>query len=417
MMNIGIVVPADGYLQALKDACERHGAVLIFDEVKCGGTIAYGGAAERFGVVPHLAAWAKAIGGGATTGAFGGDACDHGARHEGRGPAGHVQRQPAVVGGGPRGAHPGADARRVRPPRQARHDARRRVQPGDRRQRHPGAHGRPRREGLRLVPGRAAHELPGLPGDDPRDLLGLVPVDGQPGHLHDARRRGAVDDLGAAHRGRHPDLRRRVRRVLPGARAASARPAVHRRWARCTATPTRPRRSRARSSRTRATASRARSRSTARPRGEELTRGPARRSRPRASAARRRCGCGAEVLAPATISTDHPSSMAFVPGAPDEGRGAVRPDRGRIVDDRRRLDRRRRRDLGGEPGAALARRPRRFPGRGGRGVRERRLRGQPVGARRCPCHGVRGVSEAVRPAGGRSPSPTACTRRSSPPPA
>ena len=74
MMNIGIVVPHDGYLQALKDACERHGAVLIFDEVKCGGTIAYGGAAERFGVVPHLAAWAKAIGGGATTGAFGGDA-------------------------------------------------------------------------------------------------------------------------------------------------------------------------------------------------------------------------------------------------------------------------------------------------------------------------------------------------------
>ena len=74
MMNIGIVVPEDGYLQALKDSCERHGAVLIFDEVKCGGTIAYGGAAERYGVVPHLAAWAKAIGGGSTIGAFGGDA-------------------------------------------------------------------------------------------------------------------------------------------------------------------------------------------------------------------------------------------------------------------------------------------------------------------------------------------------------
>jgi glutamate-1-semialdehyde 2,1-aminomutase len=74
MMNVGIIVPDPGYLQALKDACERHGAVLIFDEVKCGGTIAYGGAAERFGVVPHLAAWAKAIGGGSTIGAFGGDA-------------------------------------------------------------------------------------------------------------------------------------------------------------------------------------------------------------------------------------------------------------------------------------------------------------------------------------------------------
>jgi glutamate-1-semialdehyde 2,1-aminomutase len=74
MMNIGIVEPQPGYLQALRDACERHGAVLIYDEVKCGGTIAYGGTTERYGVRPHLAAYAKAIGGGATIGAFGGEA-------------------------------------------------------------------------------------------------------------------------------------------------------------------------------------------------------------------------------------------------------------------------------------------------------------------------------------------------------
>jgi glutamate-1-semialdehyde 2,1-aminomutase len=74
MMNIGLVVPQPGYLQALRDACEKHGAVLIFDEVKCGGTIAYGGTPERFGVKPHLAAYAKAVGGGATIGAFGGEA-------------------------------------------------------------------------------------------------------------------------------------------------------------------------------------------------------------------------------------------------------------------------------------------------------------------------------------------------------
>jgi glutamate-1-semialdehyde 2,1-aminomutase len=73
MMNIGIVEPEPGYLQALRDTCERHGAVLIYDEVKCGGTIAYGGTAERYGVRPHLAAFAKAIGGGATIGAFGGE--------------------------------------------------------------------------------------------------------------------------------------------------------------------------------------------------------------------------------------------------------------------------------------------------------------------------------------------------------
>lgn len=74
MMNIGIVVPQPGYLQGLRDLCDQYGVILIFDEVKCGGTIAYGGATDRFGVRPHLAAWAKAIGGGATIGAFGGEA-------------------------------------------------------------------------------------------------------------------------------------------------------------------------------------------------------------------------------------------------------------------------------------------------------------------------------------------------------
>ena len=73
MMNIGIVLPKPGYLQALRDICDRHGVVLIFDEVKCGGTIAYGGSIERFGVRPHLATYAKALGGGTTTGAFGGE--------------------------------------------------------------------------------------------------------------------------------------------------------------------------------------------------------------------------------------------------------------------------------------------------------------------------------------------------------
>jgi glutamate-1-semialdehyde 2,1-aminomutase len=74
MMNVGIVPPKPGYLQALRDACERNGSVLIYDEVKCGGTIAYGGTIERYGVRPHLAAYAKAVGGGATIGAFGGEA-------------------------------------------------------------------------------------------------------------------------------------------------------------------------------------------------------------------------------------------------------------------------------------------------------------------------------------------------------
>ncbi|HYY07796.1 MAG TPA: aminotransferase class III-fold pyridoxal phosphate-dependent enzyme, partial [Actinomycetota bacterium] len=74
MMNVGIIEPQPGYLQALRDACDKHGVVLIFDEVKCGGTIAYGGTMERYGVKPHLSAFAKAVGGGATIGAFGGEA-------------------------------------------------------------------------------------------------------------------------------------------------------------------------------------------------------------------------------------------------------------------------------------------------------------------------------------------------------
>jgi glutamate-1-semialdehyde 2,1-aminomutase len=74
MMNIGIVLPRNGYLQAVKDLCAKHGVVLIFDEVKSGGTVSAGGAIERFGVKPDLACFAKAVGGGAALGAFGGRA-------------------------------------------------------------------------------------------------------------------------------------------------------------------------------------------------------------------------------------------------------------------------------------------------------------------------------------------------------
>jgi glutamate-1-semialdehyde 2,1-aminomutase len=74
MMNVGLIPPKPGYLEALRETCEANGAALIYDEVKCGGTIAYGGTTERYGVRPHLAAYAKAVGGGATIGAFGGEA-------------------------------------------------------------------------------------------------------------------------------------------------------------------------------------------------------------------------------------------------------------------------------------------------------------------------------------------------------
>jgi glutamate-1-semialdehyde 2,1-aminomutase len=72
MMNVGIVLPDAGYLAAIKDIAHRHGALLIFDEVKTGATISPGGATERFGVTPDLVALAKAIGGGLPCGAVGG---------------------------------------------------------------------------------------------------------------------------------------------------------------------------------------------------------------------------------------------------------------------------------------------------------------------------------------------------------
>jgi glutamate-1-semialdehyde 2,1-aminomutase len=74
MMNVGIVLPDPGYLAGLRDIAHRHGALLIFDEVKTGITIAAGGATERFGVTPDLVALAKAIGGGLPCGAVGGTA-------------------------------------------------------------------------------------------------------------------------------------------------------------------------------------------------------------------------------------------------------------------------------------------------------------------------------------------------------
>ena len=72
MMNVGIVLPDVGYLDQVKDLAHRHGALLIFDEVKTGVTIAPGGATERFNVTPDLVALAKAIGGGLPCGAVGG---------------------------------------------------------------------------------------------------------------------------------------------------------------------------------------------------------------------------------------------------------------------------------------------------------------------------------------------------------
>ena len=72
--NIGVVPPRDGFLPALRDACTRHGALLIFDEVISGFRVGPGGAQELFGVRPDLTVLGKIIGGGLPVGAYGGRA-------------------------------------------------------------------------------------------------------------------------------------------------------------------------------------------------------------------------------------------------------------------------------------------------------------------------------------------------------
>jgi glutamate-1-semialdehyde 2,1-aminomutase len=72
MMNLGVVLPEPGYLEAVRELTTRHGIVLIFDEVKTGLTIAAGGAVEHFGVVPDMVTVAKTLGAGLPSGAIGG---------------------------------------------------------------------------------------------------------------------------------------------------------------------------------------------------------------------------------------------------------------------------------------------------------------------------------------------------------
>lgn len=70
--NMGLVPPAPGFLQGLRDLTAAAGALLIFDEVITGFRVARGGAQERFGVTPDLTTLGKIIGGGLPVGAYGG---------------------------------------------------------------------------------------------------------------------------------------------------------------------------------------------------------------------------------------------------------------------------------------------------------------------------------------------------------
>src|ERR671911_358960 len=72
MMNAGVIPPEEGYLEGVREIVHDHGALLAFDEVKCGVTTAYGGASGYLGIRPDMVCLAKAIGGGVPCGAIGG---------------------------------------------------------------------------------------------------------------------------------------------------------------------------------------------------------------------------------------------------------------------------------------------------------------------------------------------------------
>ena len=113
--NMGLVPPEPGFLAGLRELCDRHGALLVFDEVMTGFRVGWGGAQELFGVRPDLTTLGKVIGGGLPVGAYGGrrDLMEQVA------PAGEVYQAGHAVGqsaGGGRRAggagHPGGRRRR-----------------------------------------------------------------------------------------------------------------------------------------------------------------------------------------------------------------------------------------------------------------------------------------------------------------
>jgi glutamate-1-semialdehyde 2,1-aminomutase len=71
MMNVGLCMPEPGFLEGLRKLCDENGALLIFDEVKTGAKLCWGGASEYFSVKPDMICLAKSIGGGFPLAAFG----------------------------------------------------------------------------------------------------------------------------------------------------------------------------------------------------------------------------------------------------------------------------------------------------------------------------------------------------------
>lgn len=102
MGNMGVILPGEGFLEDVRDLCEKYGVLLIFDEVITGFRVAYGGAQQLYGVRPDLTCLGKIMGGGFPIGAFGGrrDIMEHLAPLGGVYQAGTLSGNPIAVRAG-----------------------------------------------------------------------------------------------------------------------------------------------------------------------------------------------------------------------------------------------------------------------------------------------------------------------------
>lgn len=100
--NMGCVLPQPGYLEAMRELCTRHGALLIFDEVMTGFRLSLGGAQQIYGIRPDLTTLGKIIGGGLPIAAYGGraDVMRHVAPSGGVYQAGTLSGNPCAVAAG-----------------------------------------------------------------------------------------------------------------------------------------------------------------------------------------------------------------------------------------------------------------------------------------------------------------------------
>ena len=226
MMNLGVVLPEPGYLEAVRELTTRLGVLLIFDEVKTGLCVAAGGATERFGVTPDLITLAKALGGGLSSGAIGGtEAAFEVVESGGVYQVGTFNGNPLAMAAARTSLHEVLTPEALRPPRAARGPAAPGLRRRDREARAARVRRRDRRQGLRHVLARADRRLRVLQGPPGRRAdRSRVALQHEPRDLHDARPRGGVDADGRAHARGLRHVRRRLRRARLGSDCLS-RPA------------------------------------------------------------------------------------------------------------------------------------------------------------------------------------------------